>query len=477
MAHRVPITIRVDHFEGPLDLLLYLIQSHEMDVSKVSISKITDQYLAYVRLMQELNFDIASDFLLMAATLIQWKSKSLLPQEVDPNALVDADGDDALTPEELLRQLREHQRFLEAGRELGTLTLLGDDVFTRPNSRAPTEKVWKRMDISDLALTFQDLLVKERKRTTVLKKETVSLAEKILDFGNRMEVGQLTGLRALLRDPNSRPETVVSFLASLELGRLKKMKLFQEKAYEEIYVELLESIKGFDTNLASGFDSVTDAVDQGVAEKHAHDADLTDAERATRYLTPGSFGTESAGDADAASVESTATGTTDRSDGAAEPALGDAYAAAISEGLNPDYVRRSAAGTSAAGTSDSDSDRSDAEVQLADLDRAEDGPRAGDFTRVHLSDFDRIETGLSGSSGASNSSGDGDSAGPRLAGVDSGDLARFGESTDPDLRSVLSGSDDRSGTPAGRDDVEELAGKVPAATDGGRDGKSIGRDS
>lgn len=270
MAHRVPITIRVDHFEGPLDLLLYLIQSHELDVSKVSISKITDQYLAYVRLMAELNFDVASDFLLMAATLIQWKSKSLLPQDVDPNALGLTDGDDAMSPDELLRQLREHQRFLEAGRELGTLSLLGDDVFARPHTRKVTEKVWKTMEVTSLALTFQDLLVKERKRTTILKKETVSLAEKILDFGDRLDVGSITGLRALLRDPHSRPETVVSFLATLELGRLRKMRLHQEKAYEEIYVELLESIKGFNTDLARGFDSIEEAIDKGIAERAAH---------------------------------------------------------------------------------------------------------------------------------------------------------------------------------------------------------------
>lgn len=269
MAHRVPINIRVDRFEGPLDLLLYLIQSHELDVSKIAISKITDQYLAYVRLMQELDFDIASDFLVMAATLIQWKSKSLLPTEVDPNALA-ADGDDAMSPEDLLRQLLEHQRFLDAGQELARLPLLGDDVYQRPMTRKPTEKVWKSMEVTQLAVTFQDLLVKERKRTTILKKETVSLAEKITDFGDRMEVGKLTGLRALLRDPNSRPETVVSFLASLELGRLKKMRLHQEKVYEEIYVELLESIKGFNTDLARGFDAVEANIEKQVAAAAAH---------------------------------------------------------------------------------------------------------------------------------------------------------------------------------------------------------------
>src|SRR5438270_13065729 len=101
MAHRLPITIRLESFEGPLDLLLYLIQSHEMDISRISISHITDQYLSYVRLMQELNFDIASEFLVMAATLILWKSKSLLPR--DDEAVEGQNADDGeLTQEDLI---------------------------------------------------------------------------------------------------------------------------------------------------------------------------------------------------------------------------------------------------------------------------------------------------------------------------------------------------------------------------------------
>src|SRR2546421_31911 len=86
MAYRVPITVRLESFEGPLDLLLYLIQSHELDITRVSIGRITDQYLAYVYLIQELNFDTASEFLVMAATLLHWKSKSLLPVEGDAAA-------------------------------------------------------------------------------------------------------------------------------------------------------------------------------------------------------------------------------------------------------------------------------------------------------------------------------------------------------------------------------------------------------
>jgi segregation and condensation protein A len=259
LANRVPITVRLESFEGPLDLLLYLIQSHEMDISRISISRITDQYLAYVRLMQELNFDIASEFLVMASTLLVWKSKSLLPQDKNPDGTAKDDADGVMSQEDLIRQLLEHQRFRAAGEDLAQLPRLGEDVFTRPHQKAPVEKVWKEMDITSIALCYQDMLVRARKRTTILKKETVSLSDKIVDFADRLQVGKMVGMRSLLSAIYSRPEVVVTFLASLELARLKKLRVHQEKTYEEIYVELLESLKGFDSNLASGFDSVAEA--------------------------------------------------------------------------------------------------------------------------------------------------------------------------------------------------------------------------
>ena len=252
MSHRIPITVKLDAFEGPLDLLLYLIQSHEMDISRVAIRQITDQYLEYVRLMQELDFDIASEFLVMAATLLLWKSKALLPQEKVEGAT--ADDAMALSQEDLIRQLLEHQRFLEAGAQLNELPQLGDEVFRRSRQRTPIERVWREMDITDLALTYQDILARERKRTTVLRKETVSLSGKIREFGERLTPGQMQKLRALLSAEPTRAEEVVTFLASLELGRLKKLKLYQEEVYADIYVELLESLRNFDPQLLTGFD-------------------------------------------------------------------------------------------------------------------------------------------------------------------------------------------------------------------------------
>src|ERR1700677_2406091 len=112
---RTPITVRLESFEGPLDLLLYLIQSHELEIARISISKITDQYLAYVRLMQELNFDTASEFLVMAATLLHWKSRALLPKDEKIDGQGQGSETDSFSQDDLILQLLEHQRFLAAG--------------------------------------------------------------------------------------------------------------------------------------------------------------------------------------------------------------------------------------------------------------------------------------------------------------------------------------------------------------------------
>src|SRR6185437_7664843 len=187
MANRVPITVRLESFEGPLDLLLYLIQSHELDISKISLQTVTDQYLAYVRLMQELNFDVASEFLVMAATLILWKSKALLPRE-DGDSQTSSTEDEVMSQEELIRQLLEHQRFLAAGQDLAGRPRLHEDVFTRPNRRPPIEKIWKEMQVTQLALSYQDNLVRARRRKQVLRKETVSLTEKIDQFAEKLRI-------------------------------------------------------------------------------------------------------------------------------------------------------------------------------------------------------------------------------------------------------------------------------------------------
>ncbi|HTL12848.1 MAG TPA: ScpA family protein, partial [Bdellovibrionota bacterium] len=203
-------------------------------------------------LMQEMNFEMASEFLLMAATLLYWKSKAILPREDDPNAAIEEDL--GPSPEELLRRMLEHQRFLIAGDELNQLNQLDMEVFTRPYKRPKIEKIWREMGIDDLALAYQEALIQQRRKTKVLKKETVSVAETIRDFADRLDVGRPTDLRSLLGDTPTVPRVVVGFLAGLELAKLKKMRLHQNEVYDPIYLELLENIRAIRLELASDFD-------------------------------------------------------------------------------------------------------------------------------------------------------------------------------------------------------------------------------
>jgi segregation and condensation protein A len=248
-----------------------------MDINTISIGRITDQYLAYVRLMQELNFDIASEFLVMAATLLHWKSKAILPQEQKAEALgVDAE-DGALTQEDLIRQLMEHQRFRQAAQDLGQLPQLGESIFTRPNRRPPIERVWKDMNISSLAICYQNNLTRQRKRTQLLKKETVSLADKIHTFRAKLQMGKPTDMRDLMSMTPEKTEVVVTFLASLELSRLKRLRLHQQEPYQAIWLELIQTLENFDPSIANGFDSIADAMankakeaDQAVVSEIQH---------------------------------------------------------------------------------------------------------------------------------------------------------------------------------------------------------------
>jgi segregation and condensation protein A len=251
--HRTPITVRLDRFEGPLDLLLHLIQSHDMDISVISVSRITDQYLAYVRAIHELNFEIASEFLVMAATLIQWKSKAILPKDEADQTLMGEEDEDILTQDELIRRLLEHQRFLAAGDELASLPKLHEDFFVRPNLKPPIERVWRDRSLTELTLSYQDAMLFSRKRKQILRKETVSLAQKISEFG-KLQLGKVTSLTELMESGAVRPEQVVTFLASLELAKLKKLKVYQDKTYDPIFVELVELIKQADIDLAKAFE-------------------------------------------------------------------------------------------------------------------------------------------------------------------------------------------------------------------------------
>ncbi|MGE4234613.1 MAG: ScpA family protein [Bacteriovoracia bacterium] len=247
------LKIRTDQFEGPLDLLLFLIQKHELDISEISISKITDQYLQYIELMRELNFDVASEFLVMAATLIHIKSKRLLPSDEDESKTGE-DSDLPLTEAELVARLREYKQFQEAAQKLADLPLLGRDIVSRPNVYPPEKQtVWKELDITGLTLAFQDVLKRSRHRSQVVIREPTSIPERIAELGKLLLPNEMTEFASLMSEEPTRSEIVVTFIALLELARLKKIKIFQHEIFGSIYIQLVASLDTFDPTLATGF--------------------------------------------------------------------------------------------------------------------------------------------------------------------------------------------------------------------------------
>ncbi len=244
MNERVNLTIHTETFEGPLDLLLYLISSHELDISRVSLQKITNQYLQYVQLMQEFDFDIAAEFLVLAATLVYWKSKALLPE-------IPSEEPPEETLPDIVGQLKEHQKFLLAGETLGQRPMLGIDTFSRINKKPPLHRVWGDMDITALACAYQEMLEFSRKRTQILRKETVSIADTITFFAQHVAINLLHPFEKLHADSLS--AIVATFLTCLELCRLKKAHIYQDVAYGPIMFEILESLEHFDISSAETF--------------------------------------------------------------------------------------------------------------------------------------------------------------------------------------------------------------------------------
>jgi segregation and condensation protein A len=231
------ITVKLEIFEGPLDLLLHLIKKNEVSITDIPIATITEQYLATLELMQSLNLDVAGEFLVMAATLIHIKSRMLLP----PGEEEDDDEEGSDPREELMRQLLEYQRFKEAAEELEKREILKRDVFVRsPEPPEEGESVgFDEVSLFDLLSALRRIserLPKEDVHEVILEK--VSLREKmqcLLDELHRR--GRLV-FQSFFENVASRLELVVTFLAMLELVRIRALRISQEEGAGPIMLEL-----------------------------------------------------------------------------------------------------------------------------------------------------------------------------------------------------------------------------------------------
>jgi segregation and condensation protein A len=235
-------SVALPHFEGPLDLLLHLCQKHELDILDIPIGFITEKYLEYLAVMQLMNLDVASEYLLMAATLAHIKSKMLLP-EPPPGQ-----EDEALEEEEdpraaLIRRLLEYQKYKNAGEQLAERGITGRDVFLRGSEieeavhtgLAPLAEV----PLFSLVEAFQAVLERSRvKLSHDVVADRISLTDRIHEVTSRLASRPRMTFDELFEGLVTKFDLVITFLALLEMTRLRMTRLTQTEPLSPLYVEL-----------------------------------------------------------------------------------------------------------------------------------------------------------------------------------------------------------------------------------------------
>ncbi len=229
--------VKLEVFEGPLDLLLYLIKRDELDIYDISLERITKQYLEYLQAFKELNIDVAGEFVVMAANLIYLKSRSLLPVDQQPPE-EDVEEDDPRW--DLIRQLIEYKKFKEAAAQLQVRQLEQERIFVRePNGIDPIASAPLRLGevgVFQLINAFQAVIkrVEAREDLREIFGEHYTVSDKIEWILQRMADGVPLKFSELFVRMASRVEIVVTFLALLELIRLRQVNAIQPNPFDEI---------------------------------------------------------------------------------------------------------------------------------------------------------------------------------------------------------------------------------------------------
>lgn len=254
------IQVKTDSFDGPLGLLLLLVQKEEMDIKKLDLTVITGQYLSYLSQMKELNFDIAGEYLYLASTLLLLKSNNCISEEDHKDLRNNYDGSELniTSHAELVRRLEELQHFQKLSKKLWDLPKLGDKVFVKPkiNRKEIVNSILTPMELSSLTMAMIDFIRKENRKYTVVRRDRLSIKEKLETLKNNLELGESKDFESLLALEGERSidNIVITFISLLELARLKKLEIFQNQDSSAIYVKVVSSLEDLDVNEADGFD-------------------------------------------------------------------------------------------------------------------------------------------------------------------------------------------------------------------------------
>jgi segregation and condensation protein A len=235
--HSPPYKVQLPIFEGPLDLLLHLIKINEIDIYDIPIAVVTEQYLEYLELMKELNLDIASEYLVMAATLAHIKSKMLLPS-IPP----DDEESEEDPRRELVQRLLDYQRYKKAAEELEDKAILGRDVFARPGLNGDESRELA-VNLFDLIEALQGILKKVDSQDKILDftKEKVSLKDKMIEVIERLKAVEYVVFQDLFVSAQNRYEVILTFMALLELIRNQKVRIIQLEIFGTIRIYLRDA--------------------------------------------------------------------------------------------------------------------------------------------------------------------------------------------------------------------------------------------
>ena len=283
------IQVKIDRFDGPLSLLLHLIQKEELNIRELDLNQITKQYLDYLALMKELNFDVAGEYLYMASSLLYIKSLDCLSEEeAKQKALVNEDDLIFTSKSQLIEKLEELERFKKLGEKLWALDKKGHEVFTRPkiDKKTIVNSILAPMEMQSIIDTMIDLIRRQKRKYTVVRRDRISIKEKLVQLKNTLKTGTQSQFTSLIDENKGIDDIVITFISLLELARLKKINIFQNESKGEIYLDVVESLEDFDVEVADGFenpeDLMADSLDETIknnmveADSEAFDSLTTD---------------------------------------------------------------------------------------------------------------------------------------------------------------------------------------------------------
>ena len=227
---RDELRLKLGEFAGPLDLLLYLIKQEKANIFDIPIAKITDEYLKYIKLMQKLDISVAGDFLVMAATLIEIKSKMLLPKEILPD---DESEDDPR--QELVDRLLEYETFKSASQMLYERSTVEQAVFGRGKIESDETNAEVSATVFDLLTVFQKIVDRHKEEIKMeIHREEITLAEMLKNLKRRIFQNKELSVLKFFEEMHTRRELVTAFIAILEIVRTEGVKLVQQAVFGDI---------------------------------------------------------------------------------------------------------------------------------------------------------------------------------------------------------------------------------------------------